>query len=124
MFGVVDADERGGIDLVRRDGDAEVVRKLDHPLLLQVGQPHVALDQIVLQDLRALQLHLELRDARDRDAHLVVDALPFHQIAGAEHARAWTHARLVRFALLHRFVRRVPGTPHRRHAECEKRASL
>ena len=60
MLGVVDTDERGRIDLVRGDRHADAVRELDHPLLLQIRKPHVALDQIVLQHLRALQLHLEL----------------------------------------------------------------
>ena len=113
-----------GIDLVRRDRNADAVRELDHALLLQVGQPHVALDQVVLQHLRALQLHLELRDARDGDAHLVVHALPFHQVAGAVDARARPDAGFVRFAILDRFVRRVARAAHGRDAEREPRAAL
>ena len=75
MLGVVDADKRGREDLVRRHRHADAVRELDHPLLLQVRQPDVALDQVVLEHLGALQLHLELAGRRDGDAHLVVDAL-------------------------------------------------
>src|SRR5262249_37042127 len=62
--------------------------------------------------------------ARNRDAHLVVDALPFHQITGAEDARARPHARFVRFALFDRLVRRVARATHRRDAECQPRAAL
>jgi hypothetical protein len=78
----------------------------------------------VLQHFRALQLHLELRDARDRDPHLVVHALPFHQVAGAEDARAGTHTCLVRLALFDRLVGRIAGTSDRRDAERQKRAAL
>ena len=107
---------------MRSDGDSDAVRELHHPLLLQVRQPDVALDQIVLERLRALQLHLELRHARNRDAHLVVNALPLHQIAGAEHPRSRAHAGFVRLALFDRFVRRVARTAHRGDAEREERA--
>ena len=48
VLGTIDAHQRRRIDLVRGDGDADAVRKLYHALLLQVGEPHVALEQIVL----------------------------------------------------------------------------
>ena len=124
VLGVVDADHRRREDLVRRHRHADAVRELHHALLLQIGQAHVALDQIVLQHLRALQLHLELADVRDGDAHLVVDAVPLHQVAGAKHARARAHAGFVGFAILDRFVRRVAGTAHRRDPERQPRAAL
>ena len=107
-----------------RDRHADAVRELHHPLLLQIGQAHVALDQIVLQHFRALQLHLELADARDGDAHLVVDAVPLHQVAGAVDARTRPHAGLVGFAIFDRFVRRVAGAAHGGDAEREPRAAL
>ena len=122
MLGVVDADVRRGIDFVRRDGNPDAVRELHHALLLQIREPHVALEQVVLQHLRALQLHLEMGDAGDRDPHLVINALPLHQIAGAVDARPGAHARFVRLALLHRLVRGVARTAHGRDAECEPRA--
>ena len=124
MLGVVDADHRRREDFVRRHRHADAVRELHHALLLQIGQAHVALDQIVLEHFRALQLHLELADVRDRDAHLVVDAVPLHQVAGAVDARAGTHAGFVRFAILDRFVRRVARAAHGGDAEREPRAAL
>src|SRR5262249_12506666 len=64
------------------------------------------------------------RDARDRDPHLVVDALPLHQIPGPEDAGPRAHAGLIRFALLDRLVRRVARTAHGRDAEREKGPTL
>ena len=61
MLGVVHADQRGGEDLVSGHRHADAVRELHHPLLLQIRQPDVALDQVVLQDLGALEFHLEVR---------------------------------------------------------------
>jgi len=124
VLGVVDTDERRRVDLVGRDRHADAVRELHHPLLLEIRKPHVALDQIVLEHFRALQFHLELRNARDRDPHLVVHALPLHQVAGAVHPRARTYACLIRLALLDGFVGRVARTADRRDAEGEERAPL
>ncbi len=102
-----------------RDGNADAVREFDHALLLQVGQAHVALDQIVLENFRALQFHLELRGTGNGDAHLVINAAPLHQIAGGENARADAHAGVVGFAVFDAFIRRVAGTAHGSDAERE-----
>ena len=121
---IVHADERSGIDFVRGHRHADAVGELDHAFLLHVGQAHVAFDQIVLEHLRALQFHFELRGVRNGDAHLVVDAVPLHQVASAVHAGARTHARLVGLAILDGFVRRVARAAHRGDAERQPRASL
>ena len=61
MLGVVDAHQGGRVDLVGRHRDTDAMGELHHPLLLQVRQPDVALDEVVLQDPGALQFHLEVR---------------------------------------------------------------
>ena len=109
---------------MRCDGNADAVRKLHHPSLLEIRQADVALDQVVLQDLGALQFHLELRDAGNGDAHLVVDPLPLHQIAGAVHAWASADSSLIRFAVLDGFVRRIAGTSHSGNAEGQPRPAV
>jgi len=124
VLGVVHADERRWIHFVGRHRHADAVREFNHPLLLEIGEADVALDQVVLQHLGALQLHLELGDARDRDPHLVVDALPLHQIAGAEHTRAGPDAGLVGFHILDMLVGRVAGITNGGDAEGEPRATL
>ena len=111
---VVHADERRRIDLVRRHRNADAVRELDHPFLLQVRQAHVALDQIVLAaPWRAAVPSRSARGSKSR-CPSCNRPLPFHQIAGAVDARAGTHAGVVRLAILDRLVRRVAGAAHRR----------
>jgi hypothetical protein len=86
-----------------------------------IRQPHVAL--IVCCSTWRAEPISNCATLAIADPHLVVHALPFHQVAGAVDPRARTHARLVRFAILDRLVRRAAGTPDGRDAEGEPGAA-
>ncbi len=119
MFGRIDAYQHGGIDLMGGDRYADAVREFDHAPLLQVRQPYVALDQVVLQHLCAVQLLLQMCRPGNGDAHLVVHTLPFEQIAGDIETRTGTNARVHRLAALHAIVRLVTGITHGSDAESQ-----
>jgi hypothetical protein len=95
------------------------VGEVGDALLLLVGHAHVTLEQVELQRPGALQLEGQVCVAADGNRHLVVHALPLHEVAAHEHAGAGAHAGVDRFAVLHRLVRRAPGTAHRGDAEGE-----
>src|SRR5262249_11689802 len=103
----IDSAEGRWVDLMSGHRDADAVREFDDTLLLTVWKADVAFQQVVLKHLRSLQLDLEMRGARDRDAHLVVHALILEQVAGGEHAWTDSFVRVDRFARLHRFIWRT-----------------
>jgi hypothetical protein len=117
VLDAVDTHEPGRVDLVGRHRHADRVSELDHAALLEVRQAHVEFDQVVPENPRALQLHLEMGRAGDRQPHLVVDAVPFHQVAGRVHARAGADSRLDGLALLGGLVRGPTRAPDRGDAE-------
>src|SRR4029079_18916225 len=104
VLGIIDSRKRRRIDLVRRDSNTDPVRKFNDALLQGVRQAHIALQHVVLEQLCALQLHLEVSRARNRDPHSVVDAPVFKYIAGRKYTGTCSQIGFSRFALLNRLV--------------------
>ena len=79
---------------------AGLVRGLDDPLLDEIRQAHVSLDEIEAEGLGAGHVALHQRAAVERDATRVVDPRAVQGLTRRHHARANPHARVDGLAIL------------------------
>ena len=120
MLDTVRAERHGGIQLVRCHRNAVLVSEVDHPLLQQVRQPHVGLQEVVSQDAGALELPIELRSGRETEAAGIENPRAVERVAGCEHPWSDTRPGGERLAVLDRIVGTPRRYPHRGDAVGEE----